>query len=113
MLAAQYRLTKQKDFARLKKGGQTSYSGLFKLVHQANLLAVSRFAVVVSTQVSKKATDRNRLKRQCLEIIRLQQSKIKPGFDVLLMVSRRALNVEYRQLEKQLLAILTKAHLLA
>lgn len=69
-------------------------------------------AIVISTKVSKKATQRNRLKRQLREIIRHHLDQIKSGYDIVVSAKISALNQEYQQLEKNLLALLTKAKLL-
>ncbi len=42
----------------------------------------SRLAVVVSKKISKKAPERNRIRRRLYEAIRLQWSMIQPGYDI-------------------------------
>lgn len=112
MLPKEYRLIKEKDFKRIHNLGQSFFSAHFRLKSLANKLEISRFAVVVSTKVSKKATSRNRLKRRLREIIRLNKDKIKTGFDILVFTNNKALALDYQQLEEDLLKILAKAKLL-
>ena len=112
MLARKYRLTKQKDFGRLQARGQSVANRFFKLIYSTNKLVPSRLAVVVSTRLSKKATQRNRLRRQCQEIIRLHWPRIKTGYDLLLRPKYQALGQDYLALEKAILALLVQARLL-
>lgn len=111
MLPRKYRLTKEKDFKKINSSGRSFFSTLFRLRYLANNLGISRFAVVVSTKVSKKATQRNRLKRQVREIIRLNRTKIKSGYDVAISVSNKALGKSYQDLEKDIASLFSKAKL--
>lgn len=77
-----------------------------------NGLSVSRFAVVVGTKVSKKAVDRNRIRRQYREILRLMMNDVKPGFDVLLLTAKPALALDYEEKEKKLRSTMYRAKLL-
>ena len=112
MLPAKFRLTSEKDFKRINRSGRALFSAYFRVKYLANNLAVSRFAVVVSTKVSKKATKRNLLRRQISEIIRLNKVKIRPGCDIIISVSPKALGQDYHSLEKAILDLLGKARLL-
>lgn len=112
MLSKKYRLTKEKDFKRIKASGRSFFSSWFRVRCLNNNQETSRFAVVISTKVSKKASQRNRLRRQIREIIRLNKPKIKEGFDLMISVNNKALDQTYQALEKDLLALLNKAKLL-
>lgn len=112
MLPFKNRLKKEKDFSVINHLGRSFFSSYFRFKYLKNNFDFSRFAVVISTKVSKKATVRNRLRRQLSEIIRLNQSKIKPGYDIIISVSTAALGRKYEDLEKNLLALFTKAKLL-
>src|SRR3989338_2299019 len=111
MLAKKYRLTKSRDFRRLQTRGRSGYNLFFKLVFLPNRLAASRLAVVVSTRLSKKAVQRNRLRRQCLEIMRLHWRQISAGSGILLRPRHQTIGQAYPELEKALLALLRRAKL--
>lgn len=83
-----------------------------RLKYLGNNLGFSRFAVVASVKVSKKATVRNRLKRQIREIIRLNKEKIKPSHDLVIAANARALDKDYQQLQTELFSLFFKAKLL-
>ena len=112
MLPKSYRLTQEKDFRRISVSGKSFFSHLFRLRLAKNNLEVSRFAVVVSAKVSKKAVERNRLKRQLREIIRLNLNKIKGGYDISLSPNSRALGGSYQDLETETLKLFSKARLI-
>lgn len=112
MLAKQHRLTKERDFKRVNASGRSFFSPQFKLRHIANSLEVSRFGIVTSTKLSKKAVERNRIRRQVSEVLRLNNDKITSGQDVIIWVKTPALNKDYQELEEKLLGLLNKAKLL-
>ncbi|MAF13500.1 MAG: ribonuclease P protein component [Parcubacteria group bacterium] len=112
MLPASKRLTKDKDIKRVNKAGQSYFSPLFKLKYLANDKSLSRFTVVVSNKVSKKAVLRNRLRRQLREIIRLNLKKIKSGHDIIVSVKSQSLGKTYQDLENSLNLALKKSKLL-
>ena len=112
MLPAKNRLTKEGDFKRVYTSGRSFFSSSIRLKTLPNHLAVSRAAVVVSTKVSKKATKRNKLKRQLREIIRLNFKKLNSGHDIVVSVQPQALKIDFEQLEKDLLGLLKKARIL-
>ena len=112
MLSAKYRLNQEKDFKKINAFGRSFFSPGLRLKYLANQRDFSRFAVVVSLKVSKKAIQRNRLKRQLREIIRLNQEKIKPGYDIAVIVGSSARGRKYQQLQQDLSDLLVKARLL-
>ncbi|PIT90640.1 MAG: ribonuclease P protein component [Candidatus Komeilibacteria bacterium CG10_big_fil_rev_8_21_14_0_10_41_13] len=111
MLSKAHRLTKQTDFSRLARQGRPFYSSLFTTKVKANDLTVSRFGLVISKKISKKAVERNRLKRQLAELIRLNLDDIKPGLDFMILVKAAALGKDYLQLEADFLQLIKKAKL--
>lgn len=88
MLPRKQRLVREADFRRAYHKGATAFSPSIVLKAVPNGLPVSRYGIVVSLKVSKKAVDRNRIKRHISEIIRLRLANIKPGRDILLIVKK-------------------------
>lgn len=78
-----------------------------------NALPHSRFGIVVGLKVSKRATERNLIKRRIREIIRKSLKKVKAGYDLMVMANPMALKTEPKELERQALDCLRKLHLLA
>lgn len=112
MLPKKYRLTKNAEFLRVNRSGKRAFSAYFRLNYLANHGAASRFGQVISNKISKKATVRNRLKRQVSEIIRLNKRKIIDGYDLVIFLNQQAIGRTYQELEKELVYLLNKAKLL-
>ena len=112
MLAKQRRLVKERDFKRVNALGRSFFSSQFKIKVAKNDLDQSRFAVVTSTKLSKKAVVRNRLRRQASEILRLSANRAVGGADVVVWVKPPAIGAPYQQLEADLLGLLEKAKVL-
>ena len=78
-----------------------------------NSLPHSRFGVVVGLKVSKRAVERNLIKRRIREILRKMMKDVKSGYDVMLMANQTSLKTEFKELERQLVECFRKAKLLA
>lgn len=106
------RLRHDKDFQQVFKKGKSVFDSACGVKYSKNRHEVSRFAVVAGTKVSKSAVKRNLLRRQYSEIIRLSLDKIKPKYDVVLLVSAPALKLNYHEKEARLMKVLKKANLI-
>ncbi|MFA5188192.1 MAG: ribonuclease P protein component [Patescibacteria group bacterium] len=117
MLKKIYRLRKKNDFAKVSQEGQTAYAPVFLIRYVKNDLNMSRFGLIVSTKVSKKATQRNLIRRRLSELIRLNISSIKNGYDIIIILSPKIINkqgkvLEYKKMGEILSQTLFKAKLL-
>lgn len=112
MLTMQHRLRHDQDIARTLRAKLSVFDDACGAKVTPNKQKHSRFAVVVGTKVSKSAVVRNRIRRQYREIIRLLLPRILPGYDVLLLTSKLAIDLDYHEKESRLLRVLTKAKLL-
>ena len=81
MLKKELRIRKQKDFDKIFSEGAYFSEKFLGLKVVENNLEVSKFGFIVSNKISKKAVERNRIKRLLRETVRLRWDKIKPGFD--------------------------------
>ncbi len=106
------RLRHEKDVARVLKSKKGAFDSACGIKMTPNGLTISRFSVVVGKKVSKSAVVRNRIRRQYREIIRLRIPLITPGFDVLFLTAKPALDLSYEQKESGLVRTLRKAGLL-
>lgn len=86
MLPKKFRLTKKKEFERIFRKSEQLAEKIFVLKARKNELDYSRFGFIVSLKVSKKATARNRVRRQIQESIRANMDGIKKGFDIVILV---------------------------
>ena len=85
MLAKKNRLKKKKDFENVFKKGRSFKEGFLVLKIVDNKSDKIRFGFIISQKISKKASHRNKIKRQISEIIRLKMKKIKKGVDGVLI----------------------------
>lgn len=106
MLSQKYRLVKQSDFSLVFKNGKKAFGRLFFIRYTPNNKENSRFSVVISNKISKKATIRNRARRQVREIIRLNLSKFKQNLDIIINILKPSLDCSYEELEMEMLKIL-------
>lgn len=112
MLAKENRLRRDKEFKKVFASGKSVFDSACGVKFAKNDLNDSRFAVVVGTKVSKSAVKRNRVRRQYREIVRLKLEEIKKGYDVILLVGKEALTLDYEKKEKKLGKVLKKAKLI-
>lgn len=59
-----------------------------------NNLAYNRFAFVVSKKIDKRATVRNRIKRQIRFCIEQVLEQLEPGYDMLIIIRKEALQID-------------------
>lgn len=102
MLARRLRLVKEKDFRNIFKNGKSSYTKIFRIKVLANGQEFNRYGIVISNKVSKKACERNKLKRQSRAAIKEFDIKLLPGFDLIIIASPAALNQEYKFIKSEL-----------
>jgi ribonuclease P protein component len=98
MLAKTNRLTKKKDFDAVWQKGRSSFAKIIGVKILANGLEESRFGIMVGLKVSKKAVERNKIKRRIREIIRLEALNLKNGFDIAITVMPAARGLEFNEL---------------
>jgi len=106
MLAKINRLAKKSDIDNLFQRGKRAFSPFFAIRYLRNSQDFCRFAVVIANKEAKKATARNRLKRQIREIIRLNMSKFSGKYDIIINISKNCLEQDYGFLEKKLTDLL-------
>ncbi len=78
MLSKTHRLTKNSDIQRAFRTGRSFFNPFFSLKYLKGKPS-SRFTVVVSVKVSKRAVVRNRIKRLVREFIRLNMDSFPTG----------------------------------
>ncbi len=108
MLAKRYRLSKNKDFAKLARRGQAAFVRDLGFKWIKNNLPYSRFGIVVSLKVDKRAVVRNRVKRVIRAILKENLSQIVKGYDFLILTKAGIKESNYREIKNKLLNILKR-----
>lgn len=93
--------------------GKTVRSRFLSLKYIANTRREdSRLAVVVSKKVSKRAPERNRIRRRVYEVVRSQWSEVTPGTDMVITVfDERVGTIPAEELTASIRELLQLAHL--
>ncbi|MBU4331908.1 ribonuclease P protein component [Patescibacteria group bacterium] len=112
MLAKKYRLTRQNDFDKVFKNGRSFFNKEVGVKYANNDLDYSRFGFVVSNKISKKATERNKIKRRLREVIRLDFPKIKKGVDTVVVARTGIGELGYKEIEERVITCLKRLRLL-
>jgi len=103
----------REDFPKDFRKGRTYNSLNISLsVTKNKVNTPSKFSFVSSSKVSKKAIKRNLLRRRGYYIIRKNKTQIKPGFICVLFFKKGAVNLNYKEIEDEILTLLKKSKLL-
>lgn len=105
MLNKLHRVRLETDYKYILNKGKKSYASFFfisKALQRDRTLSSSRFGFITSKKVGK-AHIRNKLRRQFREVIRLEMENIISGFDVVIVVSPKAVNRTFPEIQKELL----------
>lgn len=100
MLSQKHRLSKSADVKRTTAKGRSFFNPFFVIKSTISPTQESdnaKMTVVVSTKVSKKAVDRNRIKRAIREEIRKHIELMKPG-NYAILVKSSAVKIETKDL---------------
>lgn len=88
MLPKENRIRKNAEFEAVYRYGKAFFCGKIAIKAKNNDLAVSRVGISVGLNFSKKAVDRNRIKRQIRAFFRQNLKKIKAGVDIVVIVQK-------------------------
>lgn len=100
------------DIRTILRKGKRIQGPVLQLVYAKNNLLISRFAFIVSTNVDKRATARNRMKRLLRESVHHKLGKIQAGWDVAFFVRKNISELAQAEVEKMMTILLNQAGLL-
>jgi ribonuclease P protein component len=106
------RLRKSSEFQRVRQQGRSLISRLLILAWMPNDVARLRIGFVVSKRISKRAVERNYIKRLLSEAIRAALPRLGVGLDIVVSARQQASTADLRTLEQDMLALLQRAQLL-
>ncbi len=112
MLKKANRLLKKKDFDAVWQKGRSNFDKLMGVKVLASGRQENRLGIMIGLKVSKKAVERNKIKRRIREILRAEIANLKPGFDIVITVLPAAKGTEFSQLQKSLLDNLKRLRIL-
>src|SRR5689334_17763259 len=88
MLPSRSRLKRDSDFSRVMGAGRKELFGPLLVFTTPGEATTVRFGVVVSKKVSKKAVERNKIRRQLAELLRPVAASLATPLDVVFLVLR-------------------------
>jgi ribonuclease P protein component len=106
------RLRKNSEFQRVKQQGHSIMSPLLILAWLPNDVASTRVGYVISKRISKRAVDRNYIKRILSEAMRDFLPRLPSGLDIVVSARQKAKTANLRTLEQDLFALVRRAKLL-
>ena len=113
MLPKENRLSNKIDFEKVKRmGNKASGKSLMILTLSRGDDKVSRFGIVVSKHVSKRAVDRNRVKRLLRESIMSVISKVSSGYDVVIIARQNIMSLDFSEVNNDLNNVFQKARII-
>lgn len=110
MLSRKHRLSKSADVKKTTARGRGFFNQYF-VIKSTLQPEETKITVIVSTKVSKKAVDRNRIKRVMREEIRKYLSRLKPG-NYAFLVKPGAAKIESKQLREEVVKSMAAAKML-
>lgn len=105
MLKRENRITKRKNFEEVKKKGRICHSPLFGLLILKTDNKVKEFGLVISKKISKKAVERNKVKRLLAEAIRRNLDKINEGYRMIFLVKPSILGKKSEEIEEEVIRL--------
>lgn len=113
MLSAGKRLVEKKDFAGVQRYGKRFLEDNLQLQFLEDGRSSTKIGFIVGAKFSKKAVERNALKRKLREIFKRELKNIKSGADIIVSVKGKADGKEtYKTLRKTVGELLRKSKLL-
>ncbi len=112
MLSRKYRLARNKDFARVSQQGKAIFGREISLKWTKNNLSYSRFGIVVSLKVDKKANVRNKIKRRIRAALKEYLVQLVQGYDFLILTRAEIKELDYSQIKDRMLKYFQKGKLI-
>ena len=112
MLAKLNRLKRKKDFARIfKKGRGFKEECLFLKVLPSGANQ-SRFGIIVSQKISKKASERNKIRRRIRAAIFKKLTALEGSFDAVIVAIPGIAKKDFTAIEKMITELFKKARII-
>jgi ribonuclease P protein component len=112
MLKRIYRITKDKEFQAIYRRGRFQSTALFSINYLPAKRDLSRIGIVVSKKITKKATERNLIKRRVREIARELHPRLKGNFDIIISVKKPVAEADFQEMKNTITKMFEKADLI-
>lgn len=102
MLKKSNRIGARKDFLEIKEKGRMVNSPIFGFLVLVKDDDEKKFAFIISKKISKRAVDRNKIKRYLSQILKNNLEIIKNGTRGLFLVKKDILNKKIEEIEREI-----------
>ncbi|MDD2757140.1 MAG: ribonuclease P protein component [Candidatus Pacebacteria bacterium] len=100
MLPKENRLKKKKEFEAIFENGRTIKGRNIIVKYLGNGLGYAKVGFIVSKKVSKKAVERNKIKRQLREVVK--KTDLKRGLSIIIIALSSIKGVPYSEIESDI-----------
>lgn len=108
VLKKENRISKKSEFEEVKVKGEMKASELFSVLwiktetrdEKPNSRENKKFGTIISKKISKKAVDRNQIRRRLMEAVRLNMDIFPEGFRGIFLVKKNILNKNEKEVEE-------------
>lgn len=106
MLKKINRISSRKEFLEIKNKGKLSGSPIFGVLILKNEDEFKKFGFIISKKISKRAVDRNKIKRRMAEVLKKNLDKFSLGIRMIFLVKKEILNKKIEEIEKEIVKII-------
>ena len=103
-------LKQNHEFRRLYSKGRNAASPYFAVYCRRTGWPYSRLGLTTGVKLGN-AVKRNRVRRRMRELYRTNESKLRPGYDIVMVARTRAIFARYSDLESSFLRLMKKLEL--
>ena len=111
MLKRKFRVTNSRDYNHIYKKGKRRGGKYIILFVEKNRFPFSRFGIVSSKKIGN-AVVRNRARRQVSEVLKDKLEMVRNGYDVVIVLKKSIVGIDFANIEKDIRFVLNKADLL-
>jgi ribonuclease P protein component len=103
VLKKKNRISKRSEFEEIKKGGKMlGFSRFFGVVVMDKKDEELKFGVVTSKKISKKAVERNKIKRRLMAVLGKNLSRFNKGTRVLFLSKKEVLKAKISDFDQEI-----------
>lgn len=102
MLKKINRIGQKKEFLEVKNKGKMFNSPLFGAIFLIGETEDIKFGFVISKKISKRAVDRNKIKRRISEVLRKRLSDFRPGTRMIFLAKKSLLGTSVKDIEMEI-----------
>jgi len=102
MLAKSFILKRRSDFEVVKEKGRLYQSPLFGMLVMNQNVGGVKFGFLISKRISKRAVDRNRIRRLMAEAVRFNLKEIDKKVWLVFLVKKKMLSVKQDEVKREM-----------